>query len=1006
MLTFLRSPICILCFAAALFYGFQAQAAPPIAANAAELAKEFARPPESAKPWVLWFWINGNISKEGITNDLEAYQEVGVGGVLWMEVSGPHWPPMGEVEAYTPEWNEAMQWTISECARLGLKFGMTIDFGYGCGGPHITPENSMQKLYWSETEVTGGQEVALKIPRPEISKELTHLRIAEDEELRPEVRRMIEEVDSYRDVALLALPLPASEKGRAYRIPHLDIKQGLDSTVRPGDKAKNSLPFSPDAVIPLEKVINLTDKMDTQGKVTWDAPEGDWLILRLGHASNYTVTRPNPIRAVGLEADRLSPAGIGAHYEAFLKPIIEGAGEHVGKTFVIGHIDSWEAGHQNWTAAFPREFEERRGYDLRRWLPAMTGRVIEGREESNRFLDDVARTASDLLQDNFNRQLVKRLHGDGLLFSHESYGTVRVDNVAWAALADIPMSEFWTRGKTLFPNITGYAAGRKTATSICNTYGKPIHGAEAFTADRGWRDHPWTLKAIGDKAFAEGINRMVLHCGAHQPYENAVPGISHRKWGNHFTRFNTWWFHSQGWMDYLSRCQYLLQQGTRVADALYWPGELISPEYEHFRNPFLRLPQGYDYDVATNEVFFGLKVRDGKVVAPSGVRYPYLILPRTNCMSPKALYKIEELADAGARIIAGPKPVKALSLHNHAQEDAEVVRLGNGLWTSGKVITGKHIPKVFTDDGLVPDVAGENLFTVHRRLKQLDVYFVANALDQPVEQEVRFRVTDAFPELWDPETGQTRPLPDFSAQDGVTILPLRFDPMDSYFVVFRDKAPEPGTAANFPNIEPLREIEGPWQVTFDPEWGGPKKPVVFEKLIDWAKHPEQGIHWYSGTATYRRALTLNPGEMPQGEERLLLDLGQVEVIARVWLNGSECGIAWKPPYEVDITGAAKAGENHLEIEVVNLWINRMIGDEHFPEDSTWINAETLAGWPEWMLKKEPRRSGRYTFTTVKHYDAAPLIYQIPEYITKDSELFPSGLMGPVFLKTSKEGSQD
>lgn len=965
-------------------------------ARTPDLAAKFAKPPDSAKPWVLWFWINGNVSKDGITKDLQAFKEVGVGGVLWMEVSGEQWPPAGAVKAYAPEWNDAFQWSIEECARLGLKFGMTLDFGYGCGGPHITPENSMQKLYWSETEVAGGQKICLTVPKPEVDKELVNLRLNPGEQLDAKVSEMIAGVDSYRDVAVLAIPLPASAKARAYRIPQLDIKAGLNNRVRERDKDKKPLPFSPEAATPLEKVVDLTDQMGAGGKLVWDAPAGQWLILRVGHASNYHMTRPCPAAAIGLEADRLSKSGIEAHFNAFLKPIIEQAGEHVGKTWSVIHHDSWEAGWQNWAAAFPEEFQKRRGYNPRAWLPVLTGRVIGTPDQSERFLSDLCRTASDLVQDNFNRRLVELVHPYGLKFSHESYGGLRVDYLPWAGIADIPMSEFWSRGNTLFPNLTGYAGGRKTATSIANLYGREIHAAEAFTSDRGWRDHPFLIKALGDKAFAEGINRLVLHCSAHQPYENAIPGLSHRKWGDHFTRFNTWWFYSQPWMDYLARCQYLMQQGPSVSDVLFWPGEILPPMAEDYRNPLYKVPVGYNYDVCPTEIFLRLKAENGRVVAPSGVSYAYLALPGVNRFSPALLAKVKELADAGARLVAGPQPVAAMGLAGYPESGRETARLGKELWASGKLITGKRIGEVFAADGLKPDFEGDGLAYLHRRSGGSDIYFVANLTEQSFERLCMFRIADKRPELWNPETGEIRFLSLFDVKDGRTTVSLPFSPMQSWFVVFREKGSVgiQNSAKNFPEWKTAMEIAGPWQVTFDPKWGGPAKPVTFDTLVDWSKHPDSAIRYYSGTAVYR---TTFESKIQNSKSKISLDLGSVEVMARVRVNGKACGVAWKPPYAVDITAAARAGENAVEIDVVNLWINRMIGDEQLPEDAKWLNGETLAEWPEWMRAGQPRPSGRYTFTTIKHYDAASQVSLPPRLITKDSQPFPSGLLGPVTL---------
>jgi hypothetical protein len=615
--------------------------------------------------------------------------------------------------------------------------------------------------------------------------------------------------------------------------------------------------------------------------------------------------------------------------------------------------------------------------------------------QSHRFLDDISRTASDLVQENFTGRLKELARPYGLQFSHESYGHLNVDFANFAGIADVPMSEFWARGNTLFPNLTGYSAHRKTASSVVNTYGRKVHASEAFTADRGWRDHPYLLKALGDKGYAEGINRMVLHCAVHQPYENAIPGLSHRKWGDHFTRFNTWWFYSQPWMEYMRRCQYLLQQGPSVSDVLYWTGEKLPKEPEGFRNHYLRLPHGYDYDVANNEIFHQLAVRDGRVLAPSGTSYAYLVLPDVRYFSPEALRKLRALADAGARVIAGRPPLGAFGLGDGA--NAESIRLGKALWESGKLITGKRVAQVLAAN-LPPDFKGEGIAYLHRKAGDADLYFVANYADEPVERTCGFRITDRQPELWNPETGEIRALPDFTVEGEYTRIPMEFGPVQSWFVVFRQRSEAAAREENFPEVRKLRGIEGPWQVRFDPKWGGTREPLTFESLIDWTEHPIHDIRYYSGTASYRQILTVSREELAQKDARILLNLGKVEVMARVWVNGEECGVAWKPPYRVDVTDALKPGENQLRIDVVNLWINRMIGDEFLPEDVKWRNPETVEEWPEWMLENKPRPSGRYTFATIKHYDAAPLVYQMPIFITKDSDPYPSGLLGPVSLE--------
>jgi hypothetical protein len=942
--------------------------------------RQFRNPPPSARPWVYWFWINGNISKEGVTADLESMREAGVGGVLWMEVSGPWWAPDGPVQALTPAWTEAIQWAIVECQRLGLEFDLSLDFGYGSGGPHITPDLSMQQLVWSETPVEGGRRVEAKLARAELKKNVSAW-LRPGANIGAAVLDAIEHRDSYRDVAVLAIPAPAARADRLFRIPRLVNRNGLHWTMPPAGDLAAATP--PGAVAPLRRVVDLTGKMDRDGRITWDAPAGSWIVLRYGHASNFKMTRPCPSAAVGLECDRLSKAGVEAHYQAFLKKLFVGAGKAAGNALAYVHIDSWEAGGQNWCAEFPVEFRRRRGYNLRPWLPVLAGRVVESPELTERFLWDVRVTVSEMIRQNYALRLKELARTHGVKLSIEAYGHLCIDNLAYAGAADMPISEFWARGEGKFPSPGGYETSSKAMASAAHVYGRTVVGAEAFTSDRGWRDHPYLLKAMGDKAFCRGVNRFIFHLSAHQAYPNMIPGLTHRRWGQHIHRYNTWWNYSRPWMDYLARCQYLLQSGHAVADVCYWFGEGAPLPVEAMD---LAIPEGYDYDLCSTEIVEQLHVRGGMLVAPSGASYRYLLLPSADRITPALLRKLKALAESGARIVGGEKPVGAPGLAAYPDCDREVERHAAWLWDGKRVIDGRNLAAVFRRERLAPDFEGAGLLYLHRRIGVADVYFVSNQEERTRDQTCVFRIAGRRPELWDPETGDIRALPEFAERDGRISIPLRFLPMQSWFVVFRPETKPAARGANFTEARTLRPIEGEWRATFDPKWGGPDGPVAFARLEDWSRHPDERVRYYSGTARYRTTLSLS-AEEASGEHRLLLDLGAVEAMARVWLNGKECGVAWKPPYRVDVTDAARAGENLLEIDVVNLWINRMIGDERLPEDSNWKDFETLLEWPEWFKTGKPRPSGRYTFTSCRHYK-------------KDTPLAPSGLLGPVTLKAS------
>ncbi len=962
-------------------------AAPPVngadsPSASAELINGFENPPPSARPWVYWFWINGNVSKEGITADLEALERVGVGGVLWMEVSGPWWAPEGNVAALSPQWHETFQWAVQECDRLGLQFDVSVDFGYGSGGPHITPELSMQKLYWSETTVEGGRTVELVLPKPEVVKNLSAW-LRPGAEISTLVRDQIEKVDSYKDVAAVAIPLPASAQARAYRLPEINLKTGTDWRVPRG--REDAAP-PPDAVTPTDRVVDLTDHMASDGNLKWDAPSGNWLILRCGHASNFKMTRPCPAAAVGLECDRLSRAGIEAHYEAFLKGILDGAGPAAGKTLSYVHIDSWEAGGQNWTATFPAAFRMRRGYDLRPWLPVLTGRVVGSVELSERFLWDVRTTVSEMIRDNYAGRLRELAQAHGMKLSIEAYGHLCIDNLAYAGVSDMPISEFWAKGDGVFPTPGGYETSTKVMASAAHTYGKPVVGAEAFTSDRGWRDHPFLLKAMGDRKFCEGLNRMIFHLSAHQPYDNMVPGLTHRKWGEHFQRHNTWWDVSRPWMDYLSRCQYLLQQGRFAADVCYWFGEGAPLNVNDMT---LELPKGYDFDFCSSETVLRMSVKDGRIELPSGASYRYLQLPDSDRMTLPLARKIRELVDGGVRVISGPRLQGAPGLADYPGCDAEIESIAAALSDSSRVVSGKSLAEVFAEDRLPPDFEGAALQYIHRQVGEADIYFVSHQENRPLTTTCTFRIAGKQPELWDPENGSIRELPEFAEKDGRISVPLRFEPMQSWFVVFRKNrspAPQAAGATNFPLLTERLALPGPWQGSFDPKWGGPDKPVAFGELVDWSKHADPCIRYYSGTAVYHTSISITEKDLAADTRRLFLDLGAVEVIASVRLNGKDCGIAWKPPYRVDVTDTVQAGSNDLEIAVVNLWINRMIGDEQLPPDGNWKDFETLLEWPDWFKTGEARPSGRYTFSSCRHY-------------TKDSPLVSSGLLGPVTIRS-------
>jgi len=523
------------------------------------------------------------------------------------------------------------------------------------------------------------------------------------------------------------------------------------------------------------------------------------------------------------------------------------------------------------------------------------------------------------------------------------------------------------------------------------------------------------MKAQGDWAFAAGINRFVYHTFQSQPLADSLrPGMTMGPYGVHWDRNQTWWPMADAYHRYISRCQFMLQQGRAVADILY-----LTPEGAPFifRPPSsalsgeepIRDRRGYNFDGCSPGQLLTARAENNEVVFPGGARYRLLVLPDVKTMTPALLEKIKSLVNDGA-IVVGQPPLQSPGLSDYPHCDEQVKALALELWGSlevpaiyterrygkGKIIWGQGISAgvdalyplysitatVLTNMGLPEDMEWSgNLRYTHRTGRDMDIYFVANKTAEPVEAEVVFRCVTGEPELWDPVTGDMRTLAEFNKWDKQTTIPLQFEPLQSYFIVFRKNASTaaPSASQNFPQYNELTTLSGAWDVSFDPKWGGPEQ-IVFEDLQNWTGRTEEGIKYYSGTAVYTKSFDLSLTENPGKNERILLDLGEVHNMARVKLNGRDLGVVWINPWQVDITGVVRERDNRLEIAVVNLWPNRLIGDEQLPDDGIKDRK-----WPEWLLEGKPRTSGRYTFSTYKHY-------------RKDSPLLKSGLIGPVVIK--------
>jgi hypothetical protein len=738
-------------------------------------------------------------------------------------------------------------------------------------------------------------------------------------------------------------------------------------------------------------VVDVSAFVDVAGRLTWLVPPGRWRVFRFcatvaPHARVSTASEGWG----GLALDPMDAGAFQRYWDAVVAPLVQDATDVGGKSLKYLHTDSWEIEPYNWTAQFPEAFRARCGYDLRPWLPVLTGCIVGGVAASERLLHDFRKTVAALTAENHFGPFRDKAHRQGLQVRAESGGphAVPIDAQHCLGLVDVPMSEFWasswrhrvTDGQRFFVKQPAMAA---------HTYGQPIVAAEGFTTiGPQWQERVWNnLKPAFDRALCEGLNQLVWTLVTCSPAEMGLPGQDMFA-GTHFNPNSTWWRQSEGFLSYINRCQWLLRQGHFVADVLYYYGD-HAPNFAQLKqsNP-AGLPPGHDYDVATEYVVLHrVAVKDGRIALPDGMSYGALVLAPHRTLSLPVLRKLRALAEAGA-VIVGARPESSSGLAAWQQGDTEARASIATLWGGAGAPAGLvrfadtaawlKATGLPADFALAPATEAGKVDYIHRRTVEADVYFVANPEEHPLRARMRFRVTGKTPEFWDPQDGTMRLLPEWRAtEDGRTEVPLELEACGSAFIVFRGAlkggtvraAQVPGR--NYPRLQPGAEIAGPWEVTFDPAWfypdSGTGSQRVFEKIEDWSQRPEAAVRYYSGAAVYRTSFATPAALAGQGKDSFLA-LGDVRELARVRLNDRDLGVAWSPPWRVRIpAGALLPTGNRLEIEVVNFWPNRLMGDAGLPPGQ------------------------RRTRTNITKFDS-------PKGEAHYTTLMASGLLGPVRLE--------
>jgi (4-O-methyl)-D-glucuronate---lignin esterase len=1051
------------------------------------IEKNFLNPPQSAKPWIFWYWMHGAVSREGITADLEAMKEVGIGGAYLMTIkdTSSAIPFQPTVRQLTPGWWAMVKFAMQEANRLGLQLGMHVSDGFAlAGGPWITPELSMQKLVWTKTYVKWGDTGRRNLELPQnyngyyqdvavFAYPANSSYVFGDEILIPTVttsngtkaqflsfsdpdnkesfrsdtscwiqykyplpftcrsirihtgtnsyqaqRLIIQTSDdgiNFKTVTRLESPRHGwqdTEEDYTHAIPATSAryfrfvydKEGSEPGAEDLDAAKwkpslkvmgiylsdepvinqyeakngsiwrvapntTTKQVNDEDVVPLKKIISLTGRLDSDGNLHWTPPAGDWVIVRIGHTSTGQ-TNATGGGAKGLECDKFNVAAIKLQFDNWFAKAFEKTDPILAKEVLkIFHVDSWECGSQNWSSNFANEFKKRRGYDLMPYLLVMTGVPVESGAASEKILHDVRTTIAELVNDIFYVTLKKLSAARGCKFSAESIAPTFVsDGLLHYKNVDIPMGEFWLNSPTHDkPN------DMLDAISGAHIYGKNIIAAEAFTSVRmNWAEHPGNLKAIGDRNFALGINKMVLHVFTHNPWMDKKPGMTLDGVGLYFQRDQTWFRQSKVWIDYLTRCQALLQMGKPVVDIAVFTGEevprrsvlpdrlvntlpgifgkeRVETEKKRLANadqPLRQIPDGvshsanmadpedwidplngYKYDCFNPDVLMQMKVVNGRVVTPGGASYRMLVIPGKHAMNPNetmsiaVLNKLKQLANAGAKIIVDHVYIKSFT-------------------GSKNVVVSPYMESSFEKLGVKKDLQIENnnelIAWTHRKIGNADIYFISNQTNTAQSVQLSFNIIGKIPEVLDPVKNRIYESSGWKIKNNRTNGSENLEPYQSIFVIFRKSGV----------LKPrIRSARGMFVKQFNQGWNIEFYNALDHALItykqaslkSWTESSDSSIKYYSGTAVYKNTFEINKTDESKS---VMLQFDSIFNIATIKVNGIDLGTLWVKPYEMDITKAVKAGENKIEIQVTNTWHNRLIRDNLLPPEKriTWTTA--------------------------------------------------------------------
>lgn len=915
-----------------------------------EFSRGFKTPPDKARPMVYHWWLGGNVDTIRLKEELESMKEAGISGFTIFEIGSRDTNYVKSGPAFMDEESlETIKFAVEQAGKLDLEVGLNTASSWNAGGSWIKPKYAAKSIYRSKKKITGGSQQSIKLPFPDIPKK--------DDwgnpsmiEFGPDGRPVF-----YEEIAVLAVP---ANHGGAY----------MDTS----------------------DIINVSRYYNPETeKLNWEAPSGEWEIVRyVCSNSGENLVLPSE-HSAGPILDHFDAASTEYHFNYMIDKLESVLGDLEETALTNMYMASYEAKGSTWTTTLPSEFEQINGYEVNKFLPALFDEDIFSPGLTDKFREDFQRTLSELMINNFYKKSKEVCNAHGLETNAEAGGPgqplhdVPVEPLKALGSLDRPRGEFWINHGRFNKKGIDILRVVKEVSSASHIYGRGIVEEEAFTSFQHWQVGPYEMKPMGDRAFCEGMNKVVVHGSTHNPSYTGDPGIVYHA-GTHYNDKRVWWPKIRPFNDYLARISYILQEAEFKADVLYYYGDTI-PNYGGHKNSRFIVGAGYDYEIINTEILKELEVKEDKLVLPrTGAEFEMLALEEEHEFNPGVVLKLQELAEQGA-VIIGEKPMRVATRRKEPGMP-KLKGLIDKLWTEfspgdlkrnkGEIYHGIKASRMLEHLNVILDFNYDDkkLFTldyIHYSKGDLDFYLVRNTTDKWISRDLGFRQQEKVPEIWDPVSGEIVQASIYNQGDHYISLPLTLAPHGSKFVVFRegssdshytrvkgsDEHPpllqyeqegihfweegefelagkeQPWTVNNEIGVQPL---EGAWEVFFPEGWGAPER-VIFPELKSWTESKHQGVKYFSGIARYEKDFVYTINSNVLENPRIYLDLGDLSHVGEVWLNEKPLGITWTKPYRFDITDELKPGRNKLVVEIANTWSNRLTGDALSGQNYTSTN---------------------------------------------------------------------